>query len=448
VKKIFLLAVAGGLAGTAVAAPEFECDRSPLLVKNVDFWTPNARDPRRDVLIVDGRIQEIADAGTLKPPAGARILQGEGQLMLPGLVDMHAHFVFPLPVALGDRKADATADALTFGRQMLASGVTSARVHLESIERATLLKELAHDECAPMPRLQLGGPAFIPGTGMGDEYPVWDVANVEDAVAKVRRGADLGFQWIAIHDTQKFPEDARSAIVETARQLGIRILASGYKLAEFEAALKIAPDTLDYLEVSGTPEYPAALLEAARAQKQLTWVARIGIHDRYRAYQEESALIDAPINYEFYDAATANLLRQAVHKWIGDRESEHSKRMDEAYPTMHRKFQQALASGVTLAMGTDVGSPGQFHRDAIWWEFNSWVKLGASVDAAVIANLNGAKALYGAEADGLRVGARADFVLCPADTLRKRPIDGRGCQGYRSGLTAAGIVAQPRQSRR
>jgi len=436
-KKFAPLAMTIGLVGTAVAAPEFNCDRSPLLVKNVDFWTPFAKDPRRDVLIVDGRVQQIAAAGALKAPAGARVLQGDGQLMLPGLVDMHSHFVFPTGVGLGERKAVATADALNFGRQMLASGVTSSRVHLDSLEHATLLRDLSRDECSPMPRLQLGGPAFIAGADTGDQHPVWGVANVEDAIAKVRRGADLGFQWIAIHDTQKFPDDARTAIVDTARTMHVRILASGYTQPEMEAALKIAPDTLDYLDVSTTPEYPPALLENLRAQKQLTWVARIGIHDRYRAYQDNPALIDDAAHYEFFDAATTDAVKQAVHKAIADPDGEHSKRMDAAYPTMHRKFQQALASGIPLAMGTDVGSLGQFHRDAIWWEFNSWVKLGASVDAAVIANINGAKTLYGADADGLRVGARADFVLCPADTLRKRPIDGRGCQGYRSGLTAA-----------
>lgn len=436
-KKLALVALVSGLAGTASAAPVFKCDRSPVLVKNVDFWTPFAKDPKRDVLVVDGRIEEIGDAGSIKPPAGARVLQGDGQLMLPGLVDMHTHFVFPNGTGLGDRKGMDTTDALSFGRQLLASGVTSARVHLDSLEHATLLRDLARDECAPMPRLQLGGPAFIAGADTGDQYAVWGVANAEDAIAKVRRGADLGFQWIAIHDTQKFPDDARAAIVDTARKLNVRILASGYTQPEMEAALKIAPDTLDYLDVSTTPEYPAALLEGLRAQKQLTWVARIGIHDRYRAQQEDPALIDDAVNYEFFDAATADTLKQSIHKFVADRNSDHSRRMDGAYPTMHRKFQQALASGIPLAMGTDVGSPGQFHRDAIWWEFNSWVTLGASVDAAVIASINGAKALYGAEADGLHVGARADFVLCPADTLRKRPIDGRGCQGYRSGLAAA-----------
>jgi imidazolonepropionase-like amidohydrolase len=442
VKNIVVL-LGLGLAGLALAemasaAPKFECDRSPLLVRNVDLWTPGGIERRRDVLIADGHVQEIAAAGRVKAPADTRIHDGKGQLMLPGLIDMHVHFVFPVPVPLGDRKADPTADALTFGRQMLASGVTSARVHLDSIEHATLLKELAENECAPMPRLQLGGPAFIPGTGTGDKDPVWDVSSVGDAVAKVQRGADLGFRWIAIHDIQKYSDESRNAIVDTARKLKVRILASGYSQPQMEASLKIAPDTLDYLDVSDTPEYPATLLEKARAQKQLVWVARIGIHDRYRAYQQDPARIGDAANYEFFDVTTSEALKSAVQKFIADRDSNHTKAMDRSFPTLHRKFQQVLASGIPLAMGTDVGSPGQFHRNAIWWEFDSWVKLGASVDAALAANtINGAKLLYGDGAAGLRAGARADFVLCPADSFRRKPIDGRGCRGFRSGLTAA-----------
>jgi imidazolonepropionase-like amidohydrolase len=435
---IATLALAAGLAGNAVAAPRFECDRSPLLVRNVALWTPAGIERRRDVLVADGRIRQIAATGRIDAPADARIHDGNGQLMLPGLVDLHVHFVYPIPVKLEGRTPEPAAEALTFGRQMLASGVTSARVHLDSLEHATLLRDLAADECAPMPRLQLGGPAFIPGTGTGDQHAVWDVTGVDDAIAKVRRGADLGFEWIAMHNIGSFPDAARSAIVDTARTLNVRILASGYTLAEVEASLKIAPDTLDYLEVSATPEYPQTLLDAARTQKQLTWVARLGIHDRYRAYQDDPALIDSAPNYEFFDPGTAGLLRQAVRTFIADRNSEHSKRMDAAYPTMNRKFRQLLASGVPLALGTDVGSPGQFHRNAIWWEIDAWVRHGASVEATLTAaTLNGAKVLYPPEPAGLRVGARADFVLCPADTFKRRPIDGRGCRGYRSGLTAA-----------
>src|SRR5262245_5510908 len=103
-----------------------DCDRSPLLVRDVDIWSPEGITRRQDVLIVDGRFARIAAHGRAAAPKGARVLDGKGQLMLPGFIDAHVHFVFPGPV--GERQADPAADALTFGRQILASGVTSARV--------------------------------------------------------------------------------------------------------------------------------------------------------------------------------------------------------------------------------------------------------------------------------------------------------------------------------
>jgi len=430
---VALLFSASIALGQPAALPSFECDRSPLLVQGVDIWSPEGIDRRRDVLVVDGYIKKVAASGRIKAPKGARVIKADGQVMLPGFVDAHVHFVFPGP--MGDRKPDPVADALAFGRQMLASGVTRARVHLDTMEHAKLLLELSKDECAPMPRLQISGPGFIPGTGNNPNAAVWDVIGVEDAIAKVKREHEAGFQWIAIHEAHKVPEDARAAMVSTARQLGLRILGSGWTQPEVESSLKLMPDTLDYLDVSPTPEYPEELLMAIRAQKQITWVARIGVHERFRAYQENPKLIDDPQNYEFYDAATAEVLRQAVHKAVADRQSDHSKRMDGAYPTMARKFQQALKSGVPLAMGTDVGSPGQFHRNAIWWEIDAWVKHGATIERAIESATRGGARVMGDNSPGqLTRGAIADFAICPSDILTASTRSAMKCGGFRGGI--------------
>lgn len=411
-------------AAEALSLPTFKCESAPLLVRDVDVWSPQGIERRRDVLVVDGLFARIEPRGRISLPRGARVLDGKRRLMLPGFVDAHVHFVFPGPLSdeKGERKADAVADALIFGRQLLASGVTAARVHLDTLEHAKLLLDLAKSECAPLPRLQVSGPAFIPGVGNHENAAVWDVTGADDAASKVRREHSQGFQWIAIHNAQQFPDEARTAIVNTARELGLRILASGYTQPEVLASLALKPDTIDYLDVSSTPEYAAGMLESAREQRQLTWVARIGIHERYRAYQDDPARIDEPLNYEFFDAATAEALRLGVRKFIADRNSEHSKRLDSAYPTMRRKLEQLRQSGVPLAMGTDSGSPGEFHRDAIWWEIDAWVKNGATVnDALIAATVNGARVMADASAGRIAVGARADFLLFDGDLSARDP---------------------------
>lgn len=429
-----VLVVISSVAETATPSQtKFECDVSPLLVRRVDVWTPSGIERGRDVLVVDGVIQSVGKAGGTRRSQGWRQIDGKGQILLPGFVDAHAHFVFPGPMGERDH-ADPVADALAFGRQMLASGVTSARLHLDTFEHAKLLMDLARDPCAPMPHLQAGGPAFIPGSGNNERAPVWDVTSVEDAIAKVTREHAAGFQWIAIHEAHKFPDDARSAIVNTARQLGMRILASGYTQPEVTSSLAINPDTIDYLDVSPIPEYAVGLLAPAHGQSQLTWVARVGIHERFRAYQENPSLIDDPRNYAFMDATVATALRAGVRKSVSDRESEHSKRMDGAYPTIRRKFDQLRASGIPLAMGTDVGSPGQFHRDAIWWEIATWVKYGATLDEALsAATLGGARVMGDLPMDGIRAGSRADLLICPAP-LQITPGRSPECRVIRGGV--------------
>jgi len=433
-----VLGLLGPVAGAQQAnpvMPAFQCDQSPLVIRNVDVIEGGGVSKGNDLLVADGFIKQLKWAGKLKVPAGARVIDAGGKVMIPGFVDAHVHFVFP--GNMGERKADPVGDALTFGRQMLAGGVTSARVHLDTVEHGKLLLALSKGECSPMPRLQVGGPGFIPGTGDVATAPVWDVTSVEDARAKVRREHEAGFQWIAIHDAQKFPDDARAAMVDTARQFGLGILGSGWTPPEVTASLALRADTIDYLETSPAPGYDEATLKQMSAQvERLTWVVRLGIHERFRAYQQDPALIDDPENYEFYDAATASTLRAAVHKAVAERDSEHSKRMDAAYPTMARKFEQAIRSGVFLAMGTDVGSPGQFHRNAMWREINAWISHGVGTgDALWYASGGGARALRDPTVGRLAVGMRADFLICPQSIWSStRPVSFKECVVYKGGV--------------
>jgi hypothetical protein len=402
-----------GLSPTAQAAG---CDRSPLLVRNAALWSPHRVQKGRDLLIVNGRVREIGRR--LKAPAGARVIDAAGALMLPGFVDSHLHFGYgyarqPRP------PVHRWGDAAVTGKQLLRSGVTSGRIHLSSLTNGAMLRSDSQDDCAPLPRLQAGGPAFIPGTGTGYEYAVWAVTSADDAADRVRREKAAGFDWIAIHEAHKFSPAERDAIVSTARAEGLRILGSGYTQLELESSLALRPDTIDYLDVSAQPEYAPALIRAAWAQKDLVWVARLGPHARYRAYQLDPSLIDKPLNFEFVPADEAGELRSLAHKEIANEEGEHARRMAAAFPTLRRKFDQVRASGITLAAGTDAGSPAHFHRDAIWWELRAWVEYGATpVEALTAITVNGAKALRDESIGVLKAGTRADVLLYTGDAAR------------------------------
>ncbi len=49
----------------------------------------------RDVLVRDGVVAEVGGPGTLQAPEGAEVIEAEGLVLLPGLVDIHTHLREP-----------------------------------------------------------------------------------------------------------------------------------------------------------------------------------------------------------------------------------------------------------------------------------------------------------------------------------------------------------------
>jgi dihydroorotase len=67
-----------------------------LLVRAAQVLDPRAGiDAPLDVLVRDGEIAQLGAPGTLEPPAGGEVLDGEGRHLLPGFVDPHVHLRTP-----------------------------------------------------------------------------------------------------------------------------------------------------------------------------------------------------------------------------------------------------------------------------------------------------------------------------------------------------------------
>jgi len=65
-----------------------------LLIQNVRIASENSPDPTDgDVLVSDGKIQQIGRGLTF--PAAARVIDGRGRILMPGMFDAHVHFREP-----------------------------------------------------------------------------------------------------------------------------------------------------------------------------------------------------------------------------------------------------------------------------------------------------------------------------------------------------------------
>jgi len=402
----------------AKGSAQAECDRTPILVRNARLWTSTGPAQVRDVLFADDRVVSIAPAGPLKPSIAVRVLDGTGQTLLPGLIDLHLHF--GVPGGLPEIAAPSPSRNWQItGRQLLRSGVTSGRIHMMSLAGAALLKKDVASPCSALPRVQFAGPEM--GGGMPEtESPNFvGVRNSDDAAAKVRHVAAAGLEWISLYDTGRFLPGELTALTATARQSGIRLMGPIGSAQEMQAQLAAGVDTIDDIDTTSAERYPDELLEKLKESSNVTLVPTIGYAYRIHAFDRQPQLLEAQSNYEFLTSAekafVSSNAKEALKK---DGYVVNSRRV---YATLETKFRQLLATGVPIAMGTDVGSADHFQAGGIWWELEAWRAFGAAPhNALTAATTSAARVLRDERAGALKQGAHADFVLYSGDVEKGR----------------------------
>ena len=144
----FLLGIIGLIVSPAVVAAQ---QPAAYAFTNVTV-VPMDRErllPRQTVVVRGGRIAAMGAAGRVAVPRGARVIDGRGRYLMPGLAEMHAH----IPPA-NDRQA--IADVLFL---YAANGVTFARGMLGAPHHLELRAQAARGEIVS-PRIYTCGPSL------------------------------------------------------------------------------------------------------------------------------------------------------------------------------------------------------------------------------------------------------------------------------------------------
>jgi cytosine/adenosine deaminase-related metal-dependent hydrolase len=91
--KIFAIIFASLLPVAAIAQPAPHQAPDRTWITNVTIISPEKIDhiETGSVLIENGRILRVERRKGAKKPAGASIVSGEGQFLIPGLIDSHVH---------------------------------------------------------------------------------------------------------------------------------------------------------------------------------------------------------------------------------------------------------------------------------------------------------------------------------------------------------------------
>ena len=229
--------------------------RAPVLFENVRLFDADKGLflPDRAVLAQNGKIAAIGAAGSLKAPAGARVIDGRGKTLVPGIWDSHLH--------IGDDWSVLS---------NVANGITSFRSPGTTFDRAVdATKRRASGE------LLMGEP-FIsvivdqkhPLAAQGAEV----VSSEAEAIATVRRVKDAGLWGVKFY-TSMDPKWIAPAAAE-AHRLGLHVHGHVPATMKPSEAVAAGYDELTHLNFVVMESMPKEVIDKANTRQRMEGPAR------------------------------------------------------------------------------------------------------------------------------------------------------------------------------
>jgi cytosine/adenosine deaminase-related metal-dependent hydrolase len=148
-KREFVLCM---LLLTALVSPysQSKSEANRQWITDVYIVSPENLDriEKGNVLIENGRITRIERNRNAKTPAGARVVDGHGQYLIPGLIDSHVHLA-SIPGMTSDQEAAHRAMVNSYLKQMLRSYLYYGYTTLVDLGQAQVLNEFGNEVVRP-----------------------------------------------------------------------------------------------------------------------------------------------------------------------------------------------------------------------------------------------------------------------------------------------------------
>ncbi len=192
----------------------------------------------RQTIVIEGeRITAVGSADQVKVPAGARVIDGTGHTVIPGLVGLHDHMYYSSPAG-GSMKMMLE----SYPRLFLGAGVTTVRTagstdsYQELNTRAAIEKGLRVG-----PAMFVTGPYLQgPGPGPGAMHPV---DSPDDARRMVRYWSEEGVSWFKAYT--QISRAALGAAIDEAHKHGVKVTAHLCSVG-YREAVALGIDNLEH----------------------------------------------------------------------------------------------------------------------------------------------------------------------------------------------------------
>ena len=381
------------------------------------------------IIIEDKRISAVGNVGMLEVPEGAEVISTEGMSVIPGLWDMHVHLMITGHADYGHwdktypsrfRNEIMPASA----KQLLLSGVTSARDLGAPLEDILAVKKAINNEKIPGPTLYVSGPFIQHKPYPGTEQFRWGVKGDKDARSKVKNLAKAGVDVIKLIDQDQMTMDEVIAVVDEAHRNGLKVVGHSHRPEEIRRGVKAGVDNFEHTGLSSAPEYPhdvMVLLKERTAQMNLGplyWTPTVSILFNYEYMRDFPEMLDDP---SWKVGLSQDIIDDIAASFATPDRLPYYQLTPIRRPTLKRKFQQLREAGIVLMIGTDSGVPMLFHSQSTWNELDIWVNhFGVPAMEAIRAATYWPAKFMGKEADSgtITAGKYADIIAVRGDVLR------------------------------
>jgi imidazolonepropionase-like amidohydrolase len=368
-----------------------------------------------------------------KTPRGAKVIDGRGKFLIPGLWDMHVHI-------FNNSHQAGTDNHKTYFPLLIANGVTGVRDMWTDADDQKLVRQWQSEMAAG----RLLAPRIAPGSHIIDGWPthrpnMLPVVTPDEARRAVRAQKEAGAGFIKVY--WRLTPDVYAAIADESKKLGIPFAGhvpfaisaatasnSGQKSIEhLTGILETCSSNEDELRKATnlTPPQMTEQLWRTYDEKKCTDLFRL--FAKNRTWQMPNAVLHRMLAFrreESFrnDPRLKYVTRAEAEEWSSpptqpqvftlETRKQRFDRLLETISRMHKL-------GVPILAGTDLGNPLMFAGFSLHDELELLVRAGLTpYEALQTATVNPSKYLERERELGtIEKGKLADLVLLDADPL-------------------------------
>ncbi|MEM9706934.1 MAG: amidohydrolase family protein, partial [Pseudomonadota bacterium] len=443
-------------------------DRNSLAIVGVSIANPNGFELAEDAtVLIDGdTIVEIGPRKRVKPPKGADVIDGRGKWLIPGLMELHAHFGFgggvlfgqyekgrpqpPKELMQGGVKSGGL-DALLLDqysfeaklRALLRAGVTTVRSTGENDwAYSGSFEQRARAEREPMaPRYLRSTPLLWPRPDNPGDGRITTPEQGREAVRFFDEERDVDLLKIWFVDGKFSGEDdgpetylelmpVVEAMLDEAKKRGMENGVDAIEVWRAKEVIKAGGNLVHGIFFGDVDDEYISLMKEYDVDQVWTAIASEryfgAVAGHLRFVTPEYLMSDPHVIAHLIDIRHDNpdklVIPSGGSRFDGLTLTQAMKEppYTEEITTVVANLRRAYEARLPMGMGTDVGIVGIPYGAALFAEFEHYLAAGMSPrDVLTAATINNAHIINMADTLGsITEGKKADLVLLNANPLQ------------------------------